>query len=370
MTTSTPWSAAKNILCIRLDTIGDVLMTTPAMRALKRSEPERCLTLMTSLAGAKIAPFIPELDGTIVYNAPWMKATQPRHNGQTERVTADLLREAEFDAAVIFATFSQSPLPAAFLCYLAEIPLRLAHCHENPYQMLTDWVPDPEPEQVIRHEVRRHLDLVARIGSYTDDDRLSLRVPPGAAQRVQKLLAERGIDAKRPFLTIHPGVTAPSRQYPPQKYTEVARQLVLDHGWQVLFTGSGDEDRLVAAIQQDMDAPSASLVNCLDLGELGALLQMSALLVANNTGPVHVAAAVGTPVVDLYALTNPQHTPWAVPSRVLFHDVPCKYCFKSICVEGHHECLQLVTPEEVVQAAQELWAETHHHPQKMKEVLP
>ena len=67
-----------------------------------------------------------------------------------------------------------------------------------------------------------------------------------------------------------------------------------------------------------------------------------------------VAAAVGTPVVDLYALTNPQHTPWAVPNRVLFHDVPCKYCYKSTCPEGHHHCLRLVAPEAIVAAACEL----------------
>jgi ADP-heptose:LPS heptosyltransferase len=77
-------------------------------------------------------------------------------------------------------------------------------------------------------------------------------------------------------------------------------------------------------------------------------------LVANNTGPVHIAAAVGTPVVDLYALTNPQHTPWAVPSRVLNHTVPCGPCYKSVCPEGHHDCLRLVAPRDVVRATLEL----------------
>jgi ADP-heptose:LPS heptosyltransferase len=83
-------------------------------------------------------------------------------------------------------------------------------------------------------------------------------------------------------------------------------------------------------------------------------LERAPLLIANNTGVVHVAAAVGTPVVDLYALTNPQHIPWLVPHRVLFHDVPCKFCYKSICPERHHDCLRLVNPTSVVQAAKEL----------------
>ena len=90
------------------------------------------------------------------------------------------------------------------------------------------------------------------------------------------------------------------------------------------------------------------------LPAFAAVLARASLLVSNNTGAVHVAAAVGTPVVDLYALTNPQHTPWHVPHRVLFHDVPCKYCYKSVCPEGHHNCLRLVEPDRVVDAAAEL----------------
>ena len=85
-----------------------------------------------------------------------------------------------------------------------------------------------------------------------------------------------------------------------------------------------------------------------------ALLAQTTLLVANNTGPVHVAAAVGTPVVDLYALTNPQHTPWQVAHLVLNHAVPCAYCYKSICPEGHHSCLSKVSPDEIVGAVQML----------------
>jgi ADP-heptose:LPS heptosyltransferase len=95
-------------------------------------------------------------------------------------------------------------------------------------------------------------------------------------------------------------------------------------------------------------------VGVLDVPALAAVLARASLLISNNTGTVHVAAAVGTPVVDLYALTNPQHTPWQVPHRVLFHDVPCKYCYKSICPEGHHHCLRLVEPDEVLQAVAEL----------------
>ena len=330
-------------------------MTTPAIRAL--TKPSRRITLLTSSAGAATASLVPEVDEVIVYDAPWLKATPPRINSLPEYEIAIRLRHLQFDAAVIFTVYSQNPLPSAFLCYLADIPLRLAHCRENPYQLLTDWVKDPEPENCIRHEVRRQLDLVATVGYQTTEQRMSMRVSESASCRVRDILQELGINQKRPWVVIHPGATAPSRRYPPEGFAEVARRLVVDMDIAVIFTGTEPERELVEGIREAMGKPSHSLVGHLNLNELAALLAISPVLIANNTGPVHIAAAVGTPVVDLYALTNPQHTPWAIPHRVLFHDVPCKYCYKSICPEVHHNCLRLVTPESIVCATYELLAE-------------
>lgn len=356
--TAPQWKHAKRVLAVRLDTLGDVLMTTPAIRALKQAETgrPRHITLLTSSAGAAVGPLIPVVDDVIVYDAPWIKPTPPRADSFHEYEMVERLRREQFDAAIIFTVYSQNPLPAAFLTYLAGIPLRLAHCHENPYQLLTDWVSDPEPAQFIRHEVRRHLDLVATVGFRAASTSLSLSAPPRAIVRAGTLLDSAGIDRTQPWVVVHPGVSAPSRQYPPERFAEVAEMLRTDHGVQVVFTGSGAEAELIAGIQSMMSAPSVSLANCLALDELAALLKLSPLLVANNTGPVHVAAAVGTPVVDLYALTNPQHAPWGVPHRLLFHDVPCKFCYRSVCPEGHHNCLRLVEPAAVVAAALELLA--------------
>jgi len=348
------WNSVENVLCIRLDTIGDVLMTTPAIRALKASHPSRRITLLTSSAGATTASLVPEVDEVIVYDAPWLKATAPRIDSSPEYEMAEQLRRLQFDAAAIFTVYSQNPLPSAFLCYMADIPLRLAHCHENPYQLLTHWVKDPEPESFVRHEVRRQLDLVATIGCKIDNEQMSLRISEEARWQVQDMLRKLGIDRERLWVVIHPGATAPSRRYSPAGFASVARRLVLDLGIQVIFTGTEPERELVEGIQTAIGVPTYSLVGCLNLGELVALLAIAPLLIANNTGPVHIAAAVGTPVVDLYALTNPQHTPWGVPHRVLFHDVPCKYCYKSICPQLHHHCLQLVTPESIVHATCEL----------------
>jgi lipopolysaccharide heptosyltransferase II len=353
------WEKARNILCVRLDSLGDVLMTTPAMRALKESGSGRRITLLTSPEGARIAGLIPEIDEVIEYEAPWMKASNPRSQSSLEFSLTALLRQLSFDGAVIFTVYTQNPLPAAFLCYLAEIPLRLAHCRENPYQLLTDWVIEKDGDTAIRHEVRRQLDLVATIGALSRDERLSLRVSEKAQETGLRKLEQAGLDRDRFWVVIHPGASAASRRYPAEGFSEIARRLVDELGAQVVFTGSKTEIPLVAEIQNRMEAASISVAGQLELAELAACLAACQLLISNNTGPVHIAAAVGAPVVDLYALTNPQHTPWMTPNRVLFHDVPCKFCYKSICPEGHHDCLRRVTPERVVEAASDLLVETH-----------
>src|SRR4051812_35574709 len=338
------WHGVRRVLCVRLDSIGDVLMTTPAIRALR--ETLGChVTLLTSAAGAAVAPLVPEVDDTMVYAAPWMKSTGgATHDAET---IARLVAGA-FDAAVIFTVYSQNPLPAAYLCYLGGIPRRLAHCHENPYALLTDWVPDPEPASTVRHEVQRQLDLVAAVGCRAQHHSLSFSVPPAARARVRALIE------RRPLVVVHPGATAASRRYPPAQYARAIDLLIQQTGCDAVFTGDAHELELVDTARRTMRRASRSLVGRLGLAELGALIAEADLLVSNNTGPAHIAAAVGTPVVDLSALTNPQPTPWLVSSRVLNHDVPCRNCYKSVCPAGHHDCLRKVAPEAVAAAAQEL----------------
>lgn len=355
--TADRWAGAKNVLCVRLDSLGDVLLTTPAICAIKQGQPGRRVTLLTSAAGAEAARLVPEIDDVLSYESPWMKASRPAPDSSGDWRMIERLKEWRFDAAVIFTVYSQNPLPAAVCCYLADIPLRLAHCRENPYQLLTDWVREPEPDGVVRHEVERQLDLVRTVGIECRDDRLRLVVPRRAQARARQALERLGIDAGSNWLIVHPGSTAASRRYPPEKFAAAANELAR-LGWQIVFTGSAAEAGLIDGIQRQMLLPAHSLCGRLELAELAAVIEAAPLLISNNTGPVHVAAAVGTPVVDLYALTNPQHTPWRVPNRVLFHEVDCKYCYQSVCPQGHHDCLRRVEPGQVVRAAAELLAET------------
>jgi lipopolysaccharide heptosyltransferase II len=353
MTDAATWSRLPNVLAVRLDALGDVLMTEPAIRALKESCPGRRVTLLTSPAGAEAARLLPVLDDMIVYDAPWMKATAPRSDSRPDFDMIARLRDGGFDAAVIFTVYSQSPLPAALLCHLGGIPRRLAHCRENPYQLLTDWLPEPEPHALQRHEVRRQLDLIAAVGAGTADERMRLRIPPAAFSRVRKALGWFDFEPDERWAVVHVGASAPSRRYPPNLFAEAVRCLVEDHDTPVVMTGSPEEVPLVEQVRSLSGVFTHSLAGELDLAGLAALISAAPVLVANNTGPVHVAAAVGTPVVDLYALTNPQHTPWMVPSRVLNYDVPCRNCYKSVCPEGHQDCLARVPPADVARAATE-----------------
>jgi lipopolysaccharide heptosyltransferase II len=358
------WERARRILCVRLDALGDVLMCTPAMRALRDAVPGRSLTLLTSPAGAAALPFIPELDDAIVHAAPWVKMAAPAAREDLLALAATLAAR-RFDAALVFTTYTQSALPAALLCWLAGIPLRLAYCRENPYHLLTDWVAEPEPQLMVRHEVQRQLDLVRRAGAPRPAPAqlgLSFALRAADIAAVRARLLRLGIDADRPWLLLHPGASAASRRYPAGHWARAVGLLVQRTGLPVVLTSSAGEIALAEEIRSACGVTAHSLAGQLGLGELGAALHLAAVALTNNSGPAHVAAAVGTPVVVPYALTNPQHTPWRVRSRVLVHEVSCRFCFKSVCPAGHHACLAGVAPERVADAVLELLAPVRNVP--------
>lgn len=361
------WQAARRVLAVRLDNLGDVLVTTPAIHAIRESLPRAEITLLASPVGAQVGRLNPDLSDVIVYQSPQMDpwAELPQDSAREQRMIA-LLRERQFDAAIIFTSFRQSSLPQAYLCYLAGIPLRLAASIDGPGSLLT--TRHKHPEQMM-HEVERGLDLVGVLGLHTEQRDLVLRVPqPLAAcqlapddpyapllSRIQATVAE----GQRPVVVIHPGCTMPARTYPWELFAAVTELLVQQLDALVVLTGVASEQELVGRIHSQIRPelrPSVlPLAGALPFAVFCALVEAADLTITNNTGPMHIAAAVKTPVVALFALTNPpeQWGPWQVPHRQLFHDVPCRICYSRVCPYGH-ECLRLVTPAQVVAAAQEL----------------
>ncbi|GAB4024817.1 lipopolysaccharide heptosyltransferase II [Spirosoma koreense] len=353
MTNLNYWPDGLRILCVRLDNMGDVLMTTPAFRALKTTWPGCHLTLLTSSVGAAIGECLPDIDQVIRYDVPWVQS-QAGYRESWLPMVQRLSREG-FDAAIVFTVQSQNPLPTAMLCYLAGIPRILGYCRENPYQLMTDWVPDPEVLVATRHEVERQLALVQTIGCQTDNRHLSLHVPETDKSWVSQRLLEAGLNPDRPWLVLHPGASETRRQYPAQDFASAAQRLVQELDYQLVLTGSAAEQPLTGLIQHELNGRGIDLAGQLTIRQLSGLIAQAPLLIANNTGPVHLAAAVGTPVVVLYAKTNPQHTPWLVPSRVLYFDVPAGNRSRNVLLQQFPEGIPAnASPEALVQAVCEL----------------
>ena len=369
------WRRVRRLLVIRLDNLGDLLMTTPALAAAAASVPGMEITLLGGPSAAAMAPHLPMVYDIITARVPWVR----QDCSPTPDDDLDLLRRlqvAAFDAAVIFTVCTQSALPAAMMCRLAGISLRLAHVRENPYEILSDWVPDPDSDLPrVRHEVRRQLDLVAHVGWQCESDRLVFALRPGDTERVDALLAcHDTLGVRKQIIVMHVGASAPSRRWPAERFGMAADALMVATGALVLFTGTREEIPLIKLAQAAMRERSICLGGKLSLGELGALLARARVVITNNSAPAHLASAVDTPVVDLYALTNPQHTPWQKRAHVLSHDVPCRNCLKSRCPETHHLCLTGVSIQAVVDAALDLYwrnfPDGYRTPRRLKRRVP
>jgi lipopolysaccharide heptosyltransferase II len=352
----TNWNDCNKILCIRPDNMGDLLMSGPAIRALKSSFNAH-ITVLTSSMAAGIAAFLPEIDEVIVFDIPWVKSNKPADSKAIEQMIA-ILREKGFDAAVIFTVFSQSSLPSAMLAYQAEIPKVLAYCRENPYGLITNWVPDEEPYALIRHQVKRDIHLVSTIGAKLNDERLHVNAPMNIWLTVQTKLEALKWHNNNPWLILHPGVSEVKRQYPIKHWVAIGIELI-KKGYQIILTGTANENTLVTEICQAIGSQSFNAAGLFKLDELICLIKHSQLLLSVNTGPVHIAAAVGTPVLVLYAQTNPQHTPWKVSNRVFEFPVHPELQSNNQVIRYLQQTIyknpaQMPTTDAVVQAVDEM----------------
>ena len=346
----------RNILCIRADNMGDLLMSSPAIRALK--ETFNCkITLLTSAMGNLIVPFIKEIDDTIIANLPWVKTKEPVDEKEIFTLI-ELLRERHFDTAVIFTVYSQNPLPAAMMAYMAGIPERVAYCRENPYYLLTKWVVEKEPYHRIQHQVVRDIDLVKQMGAEVTDDHIRIQIHPDAKESAIQKLEERGININNGWLILHPGVSEAKRQYPEEKWIECGKLLTDNFCCPILITGSHEEDNLCKRIEQGIGS-AFSLAGDLSMAEFIALVDNAKLIISVNTAPAHIAAATKTPVIVLYALTNPQHTPWKANASVLYFSVDKNVRSKNAVVNYVSEnvmsqIVPLPSPARIVAEAQRL----------------
>ena len=342
------WLAAKNILVIRLDNIGDVLMLGPALRAVKETSPYARITLLASPAGATAMTLLPWIDDVMVWRPIWQDVGgRMAFDPARERELIALLAERHFDAALIFTSFSQSPHAPAYVCYLAGIPLRAGESNEFGGSTLSTQLQGVPTEM---HQVERNLRLVEYLGFVARDRMLNVFLPHN--ETITFLLRRVGIQPEESYIVLHPGASAKARRYP--RFGIVAN-LLTQRGWQVLVTGVEREATLLQDVQHY--APDVHmLMEKTSLTEYAALIERAALVICNDTLPMHLADAVRTPEVVLFSGTDyeEQWRPRSTRARLLRRPTPCHPCYLFECPIGL-PCLD-IAPEEVVAEAEAMLA--------------
>jgi lipopolysaccharide heptosyltransferase II len=358
------WHDVRNVLVIRLDNIGDVIMIGPTLRALKHVLPHTRITLLASPAGSQVVPLLPWVDDVLTHRATWQDASgaMPLDPGR-EQALVDELRTRRFDAAVILTSFAQSPYPPAWVCYAAGIPIRLGQSKEFGGSLLSQRV-IPPPDGI--HQVDRNLHLLAAAGFAIAGRHLELHPPATAQDEAALLLEGRGIDPDRPFVVMAPGASCAARRYDPDRFGQVARHLAERGGQPVVIVASEREGDLAASVQAAASDGVISLAGQTSLPVLTALLERAGLLVANDSGPMHVADAVGCPMVILFSGTEleSQWAPRGAPVRLLRRPTTCAPCYRFRC-PYEMECLD-IPPLEVVTVALDLLARRGDGPMRRR----
>ncbi|WP_218129013.1 glycosyltransferase family 9 protein [Nonomuraea maritima] len=325
---------------MRLDGAGDVLLAGPAVRAVRAHAAE--VVFLAGPDGRAAAELLPGVDRVAEWHAPWIAHPPPPVS--QEHVAALTGQVRDVDEAVILTSFHQSALPLALLLRLAGVGRIAAISNDYPGSLLD--VRHQVDEDADVPEAERMLALTRAAGFEPpdgDDARLAVRRPlPDVAELVRNVGA---------YVVVHPGASAPARAWPAERHRRTVRELAED-GHHVVVTGH----------ERDLTAFVAGR-HAVDLGgrttfaELAAVIEGAGVLVAGNTGPAHLAAAVGTPVVSLFAPVVPaaRWAPYGVPSVLLGdQDAPCRGSRARLCPVPGHPCLSQVTSEQVVKAVREL----------------
>ena len=335
---------SRHVLVARQDSVGDVLLAGPAVRAVAAGAGR--VTLLCGPRGRDAARLLPGVDEVVVAHASWIDAEPERVTRATVDALVDRLTDLELDQALILTSFHQSPLPLALLLRMAGVPTIAAVSVDYPGSLLD--VRHRVDEDI--HEVERGLSLAATLGYRLpegDDGRLAVRRDPAAD--VPEL--------ERPYVVVHPGASVPARAWAPERHAALVEALVAE-GRRVVVTGGTAERPLTAQVAGGRSLPEdrdgvVDLGGRVDLAGLAGVLAGAEVVVVGNTGPAHLAAAVGTPVVSLFAPVVPavRWRPWGVRQLLLGdQEAACAGSRARVCPVPGHPCLDGVPVEEVVAA--------------------
>lgn len=348
------WVQARRLLVVRLDNIGDVVMTGPMLRTLKENLPDAHLTLMASPSGSKAAPLLPWVDDVLTWRVVWQDLGRLPLDPARELEMIEAMKSGGYDGAVVLTSFKQTPHPAGYACYLAGIPLRLGESKEWGGGVLTDELP-AAPDGL--HQAERNLRLVEHAGFRVRDRALGLRVPEEARTSVAVLLQNRGVAPGSPYLLLNPWTSARSRNYPTDRFALAARRVAEETGWPVVVSGTEADRERGRALLGLLGDRGVDLIGSTDLAGLAALVEGANLLLTSNTSTMHIADALGTPEVVLFAGTEleEQWRPRDTPYRLLRRETSCSPCYAFTCPYAQ-ECLD-IPPGEVAEACLSLLSE-------------
>jgi len=321
-------TAARRVLFVRTDRLGETLLNLPAVVALKHALPHASLTLLVHPDLQALMARLPPIDHVIPYphdaSAPWwMRAYRLGRS----------LRSHRFDIAVI-----SNPVKELHLAmWLARIPIRVGY-NRKWGSLLTHRL-HARNALGERHEVEYNLDLVLALGLPVSGEVWQAPRVESEQTEVLQLLDAHGINGSQPFIAVHPWSSNPIKQWPVDRYRRLIRQAVQDLAIPTVVIGGAQERERVGAVLPP-GVPVANLVGCLTLGQLAALLQRARLLISNDSGPMHLAAAVGTPTIALFGTPDPSTGPRRWGPRGEGHTVIWKPSMEAIRVEEVFEALK------------------------------
>ncbi|MCX5714330.1 MAG: lipopolysaccharide heptosyltransferase II, partial [Candidatus Omnitrophica bacterium] len=335
----------KRILIARTDRIGDVVLSTPVIKAVREKYPSAYIAMMVSPYTKEIVEGNPYLDEVIIYD----KDTKHKSWRRTFEFARNL-KKKRFDLALILHPTNRVHLVA----FLAGIKRRIGYDRKLAF-LLTDRVFHTK-QYGQKHELEYNLDLLKILDIVSSDKNIFVPVKPEAVQAVGELLRQEGVKEKDTLLAINPGASCPSKIWSAQRFAEVADRLVQEYGFKVLVI-SGPKDRALAQnLVTNMREKAIDLAGRLSLSQIAALLSRCSLFISNDSGPVHIGSAVGVPVISIFGrdqkgLSPKRWGPVGKRDRFLHKPAGCIECLAHNCVQ-EFKCLQSITVDDVVQTAE------------------
>jgi len=344
-----------NILIVKLTALGDVTHTLPALTNLRRALPDAHITWLVEDSAQDLLHGHPALNRILVWpRKQWGKLTQEKHflelTSNFRRFVREL-RDTQYDLAIDF----QGLLKSATWMTLARARRKAGYGpgqrhDEHAWHALNERIPVTLPNA---HAIDRNLRLVEALGFPRLPIAFDLPAPEEPRQEIERLLAATGIAPDARFVAINSMTRWPTKNWTPSHFAAVADHL-LSKEVPVVFTGAPADREAVDAIVAGMNRrPAIRLDGLTSLPALAALFRRAAVVLSTDTGPMHIAVAVGTPVVALFGPTSPEYTgPYGKQNRVLRADLSCSPCYARTCrttAFEPHACMLRLDPQNVAE---------------------